>query len=272
VHQPTGRTLDYGALVPAAAKLSVPKGESLHFKDRTAWKFVGKDTSTYDQKDIVTGKAQFGLDVFREGMLHASIEHPPVLGGTVKSVDDAAAKKVRGVQQTVTLDPFKPPHLFQPLGGVAVIGDNTWAVLKGRRALKVEWNDGPHAAFSSEPFKKDLLATVAKSGKPSRNLGNVDAEFAKGGKVIEATYYTPMAAHASMEPPAAVADVQGNKATGGPPRRTRRPSRTPLPRSSASTRRTSRCTSRSSAAVSAASRNRTTARKRQCYRASSANR
>ena len=209
VHQPTGRTLDYGALVPAAAKLSVPKGESLRFKDRTAWKFVGRDTSTYDQKDIVTGKAQFGLDVFREGMLHASIEHPPVLGGTVKSVDDAGAKKVRGVQQTVTLDTFKPPHLFQPLGGVAVIGDNTWAVLKGRRALKVEWNDGPHAAFSSEPFKKALLATVAKSGKASRNLGNVDAEFAKGGKVIEATYYTPMAAHASMEPPAAVAAVLG---------------------------------------------------------------
>ena len=212
VHQPTGRTLDYGALVPAAAKLSVPKGESLRFKDRAAWKFVGQDTSTYDQKDIVTGKAQFGLDVFREGMVHASIEHPPVLGGTVRSVDDAAAKKVRGVQQTVTLDTFKPPHGFQALGGVAVIGDNTWAVLKGRRALKVEWSDGPNATFASEPYKKALLATVAKTGKVFRNHGNVDAEFAKGGKVVEASYYTPMAAHASMEPPAAVAEVQGDRA------------------------------------------------------------
>ena len=212
MHQPTGRTLDYGALVPAAAKLSVPKGESLRFKDRAAWKFVGQDTSTYDQKDIVTGKAQFGLDVFREGMVHASIEHPPVLGGTVRSVDDAAAKKVRGVQQTVTLDTFKPPHGFQALGGVAVIGDNTWAVLKGRRALKVEWSDGPNATFASEPYKKSLLATVAKTGKVFRNHGNVDAEFAKGGKVVEASYYTPMAAHASMEPPAAVAEVQGDRA------------------------------------------------------------
>ena len=212
VHQPSGRTLDYGALVPAAAKLSVPKGESLRFKDRTAWKFVGKDTSTYDQKDIVTGKAQFGLDVFREGMVHASIEHPPVLGGTVRTVDDAAAKKVRGVQQTVTLDTFKAPHGFQALGGVAVLGDNTWAVLKGRRALKVEWNDGPNAAFSSEPYKKALLATAAKTGKVFRNHGNLDAEFAKGGKVVEASYYTPMAAHASMEPPAAVAEVQGDRA------------------------------------------------------------
>ena len=212
VHQPTGRTLDYGALVPAAAKLSVPKGESLRFKDRAAWKFVGHDTSIYDQKDIVTGKAQFGLDVFREGMVHASIEHPPVLGGTVRSVDDAAAKKVRGVQQTVPLDTFKPPHGFQALGGVAVIGDNTWAVLKGRRALKVEWNDGPNATFASEPYKKSLLATVAKTAKVFSNHGNVDAEFAKGGNVVEASYYTPMAAHASMEPPAAVAEVQGDRA------------------------------------------------------------
>jgi isoquinoline 1-oxidoreductase beta subunit len=212
VHQPTGRVLDYGALVPAAAKLAVPKGESLRFKDRAAWKFVGQDTSTYDQKDIVTGKATFGLDVFREGMLHASIEHPPVLGGTVKRLDDAAAKKVRGVRQTVTLDPFKPPHGFQALGGVAVVGDNTWAVLKGRRALTVEWNDGPHAAFDSEAFKKELLATVARSGKVYRNHGDVEAEFAKGGRTIEATYYTPMAAHAAMEPPAAVAEVQGDRA------------------------------------------------------------
>jgi isoquinoline 1-oxidoreductase subunit beta len=211
VHQPTGRTLDYGALVPAAAKLAAPKGEELRFKERAAWKFVGQDTSTYDQKDIVTGKAQFGLDVFRDGMVHASIEHPPVLGGTVRSVDDAAAKKVRGVQQTVALDTFKPPHGFQALGGIAVIGDNTWAVLKGRRALKVEWNDGPHASFDSEPFKQTLMATVAQTGKVYRNLGNVDSEFGKG-KPIEATYYTPMAAHAAMEPPAAVAEVQGDRA------------------------------------------------------------
>ena len=212
VHEPTGRTLDYGALVPAAAKLSVPKGESLRFKERRAWKFVGQDTVIYDQKDIVTGKAQFGLDIFRDGMVHASIEHPPVLGGTVRSVDDAATKKVRGVQQTVALDTFKPPHGFQALGGVAVVGDNTWAVLKGRRALKVDWNDGPHASFDSDAFRKELMATAARSGKVFRDLGNVDAAFAKGGKAIEATYYTPLAAHASMEPPAAVAEIQGDKA------------------------------------------------------------
>jgi isoquinoline 1-oxidoreductase beta subunit len=217
IHEASGRRLAFGALVPAAAKLTVPKPEELQFKPKTAWRMVGKDTATYDQKDIVTGKAQFGLDVYRDGMVYATIEHPPVLGGTAKSVDDKAALAVKGVQQTVALDTFKPPHLFQPLGGVAVIADSTWAAIKGRRQLRVEWNDGAHAGFDSEAFKQQMLATVKQTGKVFRNLGNVDAEFAAsakaGGKVLEAIYFTPMAAHASMEPPAAVAEFNGGKAT-----------------------------------------------------------
>ena len=213
IHQASGRRLAYGALVPAAAKLPVPKAEELRFKPKSAWTLVGQETSTYDQQDIVTGKAQFGLDVFRDGMVHASIEHPPVLGGTPRSVNDKDALAVKGVQQTVTLDTFKPPHLFQPLGGVAVIADNTWAALQGRRRLKVDWNDGPHAGLESDAFKKQLIDTVSRPAKVVRNLGNVDAEFAKGGRVLDASYYTPLAAHASMEPPAAVADVRDGKAT-----------------------------------------------------------
>src|SRR4029453_4416888 len=84
VHTPSGRRLGYGALVPAAAKLGVPKGEMLKFKPSSAWRFVGKDTATYDQQDIVTGKAQFGLDIFRDGMFHASMDPPPVLGGPIR--------------------------------------------------------------------------------------------------------------------------------------------------------------------------------------------
>ena len=217
IHEASNRRLGFGALVPAAAKLTVPKPEDLQFKPKTAWRMVGKDTSTYDQKDIVTGKAQFGLDVYRDGMVYATVEHPPVLGGTARSVDDKAALAVKGVQQTVALDTFKPPHLFQPLGGVAVIANSTWAAIKGRRALKVDWNDGAHGVLESEAFKQQLLANVKQTGKVFRNLGNVDAEFAAsakaGGKVLEAVYYTPMAAHASMEPPAAVAEFSNGKAT-----------------------------------------------------------
>ena len=91
IHVPTGRKLAYGALVPAAARLPVPKREDLQFKPKTAWRYVGKERSIYDLTDITTGKAPFGLDIFREGMVHASIEHPPVFGGKVRGYDDAAS-------------------------------------------------------------------------------------------------------------------------------------------------------------------------------------
>jgi isoquinoline 1-oxidoreductase subunit beta len=213
VHRASNRRLGYGALVPAAAKQPVPKAEDLRFKAQADWKFIGKEREIYDLSDITTGKAQFGHDIVREGMVFASIEHPPVLGGTIKSLNDADARKVRGVQETVSLDTFKPPHLFQPLGGVAVIANSTWAALQGRKRLKVEWNDGPHATFNSDTFKQQLITGAQQPAKVVRNHGNVDAEFAKGGKMLEATYSTPMAAHASMEPPVAVAEFVNGKVT-----------------------------------------------------------
>ena len=243
IHEASNRRLGFGALVPAAAKLPVPKAEDLQFKPKTAWRMVGKDTSTYDQKDIVTGKAQFGLDVFRDGMVYASIEHPPVLGGTAKSVDDKAALAVKGVQQTVALDTFKPPHLFQPLGGVAVIANSTWAAIKGRRALKVEWNDGAHGAFESEAFKQQMLATVKQTGKVYRNLGNVDAEFAQEAArssrrcTTRRWRRTRRWSRRRRSPNSATA-----RRPSGRRRRTRRPCRRPWPRRSGSRRKTSSAT------------------------------
>src|SRR5688572_9114055 len=113
----------------------------------------------------------------------------------------------------VTIEPLKLPYLFKALGGVAVIADSTWAAMQGRKQLQVQWEDGAHASFDSDRFKQELIATVAQPGKVARSLGNVDAEFAKGGKVLEATYYTPLLAHAAMEPPAAVADFRDGKVT-----------------------------------------------------------
>jgi len=212
IHGKSNRRLAFATVVADAAKLPVPKDDDLKFKNKADWNFVGKEREIYDLRDITTGKAQFGLDTVREGMLFASIEHPPVVGASVKSVDDTAARAVKGVRQTVTLPAPKPPLMFQSLGGVAVIADNTWAAFKGRKALKIEWNEpANNAGFESEAYKKQLVATVSKSQKVVRNLGNVDAEFAKGGKVIEATYVTPMLAHAAMEPPAAVAEFKNGK-------------------------------------------------------------
>ncbi len=206
------RKLGYGELAAIAAKLPVPKKEELQLKSPQQWRYIGKPAPGYDVKDVCSGKPLFGMDVRVDGMLYAAVAHPPVLGGKVKSLDDSAALKVIGVQKTIAIDPFKPPHAFQPLGGVAVIADNTFAAFKGRKQLKIEWDNGVNATYDSAEYKKQLQQTARQPGKVVHKIGDPDAEFAKGGKIVEAEYYAPHLAHASMEPPVAVADVQGEKA------------------------------------------------------------
>ncbi|HVW85085.1 MAG TPA: molybdopterin cofactor-binding domain-containing protein [Bryobacteraceae bacterium] len=217
VHTPTGRRLGYGALATAAGKLPVPKPEEIQLKPKSAWRYIGKETAIADLADICAGKAVYGMDIQREGMLYASIEHPPVMGGKVQSFDDKQALQVRGVKQTLTIDPFKPPYTFQPLGGVAVIADSTWAAFQGRKKLKIEWDNGPNASYDSDQYKKELLETARKPGKVVRSTGDVDAVFASSPKVIEADYYVPLLAHATMEPPVAVAEYRDGKVTAWVP-------------------------------------------------------
>jgi isoquinoline 1-oxidoreductase beta subunit len=212
VHKASGRKLGYGELAAAAAKLPVPKKEDLHFKSRAEWRYIGKESNAmFDLPDIVTGKAVFGMDAAMPGMVYASIEHPPVLGQKIKSLDDKAALKVAGVRKTLTIDTVEPPHVFKPLGGVAVIADDTWAAFKGRKQLKIEWGSSPHSVYNSGEFRKTLEATSRQPGKVVRNVGDVDAEFAKGGKIVEAEYYTPHLAHGAMEPNVAVAEYRDGK-------------------------------------------------------------
>ena len=211
VHKVSGKKLGYGELAAAAAKQDVPKKEDLKLKPRSEWRYIGKDSAGYDLKDLCTGKGVFGQDTQTGGMLYASVLHPPVLGSTVKSVDDKAALAVHGVKQTATIDTFKPPVLFQALGGVAVLADSTWAAMQGRKNLKVEWEESAHRVFNSGPYRKQLQETARKPGKVVREVGNVDAAFAQGGKIIEAEYYAPLLAHASMEPPAALAVYRDGK-------------------------------------------------------------
>jgi isoquinoline 1-oxidoreductase beta subunit len=217
VHSASGRRLSYGDLASAAAKQQVPKNEQVQLKTKNQWRYIGKGMTSVDLTDLCTGKAMYGMDVRRDGMLHASIERPPVLGGKVKSVDDSETLKVAGVHQTVPIDPFKPPPAFQPLGGIAVIADNTWAAFKGRKKLKIEWDNGVNATYDSDVYKKELLATAQKPGKIVRSVGNADAEFAKGGQTYEAQYYVPLLAHASMEPMVATAEFKDGKVTAWAP-------------------------------------------------------
>jgi isoquinoline 1-oxidoreductase subunit beta len=211
VHTKSDRKLGFGELVPLALKQPVPKKEQLKFKSPAQYRYVGKNVPITDLDDILTGRPLFGMDARMPGMVFASIEHPPVFGGKLKSYDDAEARKVRGVSKTLTIPPFKQPYGFQPLGGVAVIADNTWAAMQGRNKLKVDWDLGPNASLDSAAYKKTLQETARQTCKVARNDGDVDVAFKKATKIHEAEYYVPHLAHASMEPPVAVAEFKNGK-------------------------------------------------------------
>src|SRR4030088_219841 len=200
VHHATNRKADYGELASAAAKFPVPPKEEVKLKPKSAWRYIGKGEVSYDLEALVTGKAIYGMDARVDGMVYASVERPLVLGRKVKSVDDKEALKVAGVRQTVPIDPFQQAPAFQPLGGIAVIADNTWAAFQGRKKLNIAWDNGPNETYNSDAYKNELRETSHNPAKVGRNIGDTDAVFAKGGKIHEADYYVPLLAHASMEP------------------------------------------------------------------------
>jgi len=213
IHAKSGKKLGYGELATLAASQPVPKPEDLKFKASSDYRYVGKNIPITDQDDILRGKGTFGQDAKVPGMVYASIERCPVIGGKLKTVDDTDAKTVKGVLQTATIDPFKPPYMFQALGGVAVIADNTWAAMQGRKKLKVDWDLGQNATYDTTEYKKLLQETVRKPGTPERNVGDVDKAFASATKTHEAEYWVPHLSHAPMEPPAAVAEYKDGKVT-----------------------------------------------------------
>ncbi|RQR54924.1 xanthine dehydrogenase family protein molybdopterin-binding subunit [Burkholderia sp. Bp9126] len=188
LHPPSGRRASYGQLADAAAKLPVPKDVAL--KKPADFKLVGKPVKRLDSPEKVDGTAQFGLDVRLPGMLYAVIVNSPVFGGTVASVDDAAAKQIGGVRQVVRAD-----------NAVAVVGDHTWAAKRGASALVVKWNEGAGAKVSTRDIAADH-ARAADSGKGAvaRKDGDVDRAFANAKTRVDAVYEQPLLAHATMEP------------------------------------------------------------------------
>jgi isoquinoline 1-oxidoreductase beta subunit len=214
VHAKSNRKLAYGELVALASTATAPQQGAFRLKTPDQFRYIGKDVPIVDLKPIVTGQASFGIDARMSGMVYAAIERPPVMGAALKTCDDAEAKQVKGVEQIVMLDLAKPPYGFKPLGGAAVIANNSWTALQARKKLKVEWDLGEHAAYDSAAYKQAMLDTARQPGRVAREMGNVDTEFAKGGKgvkIMEASYYTPMLAHAAMEPLAAVAEFKDGK-------------------------------------------------------------
>jgi isoquinoline 1-oxidoreductase subunit beta len=189
VHRKSGRKLLYGQLVDKAQKLPVPQSPRL--KTPREFRYIGKEVARLDLPAKTDGKAIYGYDVQVPGMLIASIERPPVVtGATVKSFDATAARQVKGVKDVV-----KVSH------GVAVVATDTWAALKGRRALKVEWDEGPLAGVSSAQISREYRELVKQPGLPARRVGDAAQALASGpGKTLEALYEVPFLEHACMEP------------------------------------------------------------------------
>ncbi|MGZ8158985.1 MAG: molybdopterin cofactor-binding domain-containing protein [Methylobacter sp.] len=212
LHPATGKTLGYGELAKAAAKLPVPDRNSLRLKKSSEFRYIGKGgLKIYDGLDMVTGHGQYGIDTHIKDLLYAVVARPPVFGGKALKYDASAALKVPGVVKVVELPGSPPPAEFNPLGGIAVIAANTWAAIQGRQALKIEWEKGPHGNYDSVAYKAELEAAARKPGKVVRNNGDIDIALKTAAKRLEAEYYLPHLAQAPMEPPAATARIVKGK-------------------------------------------------------------
>jgi isoquinoline 1-oxidoreductase beta subunit len=210
IHNPRAHTLTYGELVDKASKLPVPDLNKVQLKNPDDFRYIGKGIPHIELPTKVDGTAQFGLDVRVPGMLYAVIARSPVYGGKVKSFDATKAKAVPGVREVVEIAAIAPEcHTF---GGVAVIADSTWAAMKGREALQVDWDLGPTANENTAELRQQLQALTANPGKLVRADGDPDAVLAKASKTVEAEYELPFQAHATMEPMNCTADVRADRA------------------------------------------------------------
>ena len=213
VQKSTGKKLGYGELAADASALDVPATDSLRLKDPSQFRYIGKEgTNIVDGFDITTGRAKYGQDIRLPDQKYAVVARPPVMGGKVASYDAAETKKVPGVVQVLEIPAPSYPMMFQPSGGIAVIADNTWAAIQGRKALKIQWDDGPHATYDSQAYRAAMEATARQPGKILRSDGDFAAAFASADKKVEAEYYIPHNAHATMEPPAATCRIVDGKA------------------------------------------------------------
>jgi isoquinoline 1-oxidoreductase subunit beta len=186
-HVPTGRSTKYGALAADAARMPVP--EKVALKRPQDFTLIGTPAKRLDTPPKVNGTAVYGIDVRPPGVKIATLVQSPVFGGRVKSLDDAAAKAVKGVHQIVRLD-----------DAVVVVADHMGAAKKGLAALVIEWDNGPHAKLTTEEIAGELEKATLKPGAVAQTVGNTEKALASAATKVEATYQVPFLAHAAMEP------------------------------------------------------------------------
>ncbi len=198
-HTPTGRKLRYGELADAAGKLAPPQDVKL--KDPKDWKIIGQPMARFDIPDTVMGRQRYGIDVQLPGMVYAAVVQSPVFGGKVKSVDAGKLAGKRGFIKVVPIE-----------GGVAVVADNWWRAKEMAAQLPIEWDDGGKGGVTSASIIDFLRAGFDLPNAPvARKSGDIGPAFKAAGKVIEAEYYTPYLAHATLEPQGCTALVKDGR-------------------------------------------------------------
>jgi len=210
LHGSRNNFLTYGELASDAAKLPIPNLTTVPLKNSDDFTIVGKGTRRFEGAEKTLGKAKFGMDSRVPGMQYAVVARCPVFGAKLKSFDAGKTKSVLGVRDVFAIDPVREGAFSA--GGVAVVADNSWAAIEGRKVLAIEWDNGPHAGESSETLHRQFLDNAAKAGKAYRNDGDADAALASAGKKVEATYEFPFAAHATMEPMNCTVDIRPDSA------------------------------------------------------------
>ena len=217
IHAKSDRRLGYGDLAGEAALLPVP--EQAPLKDDSEHRYIGNKAVHVDAADIVRGKGTFGADFTLPNMATAVVVRCPWLGGGVKQIANPPAD-VPGLVGIEVLDPSPSAGpVFAPLGGAAVVAEDTYTAMRVARDLQIEWTESPNHAFDSTALSASLREALAQPGTPvpGSEKGDVDAAFAAGGTELSATYETPFLAHAPMEPPVAVANVTADSCTVNAP-------------------------------------------------------
>ena len=204
VNTANNKKIFYGDLVKDAAEVAIPENPPL--KNPENFNYIGKGLKSIDGAGFASGKPKYGMDIRIEGMKYATMARCPVTFGTLKSFDKTEAMAVLGVENVIEIPRIKRP--FGTLGGIAVIANNTWAAIKGKDALKVEWDNGDNKIYDSVVYEKMITDNVHKKGKEVRNDGNINKAFKNAAQIVESTYNLPHLVHAPMETPSATAWVK----------------------------------------------------------------
>ena len=197
-HEKTNKKISYGELATKAGQQLIPKNPSL--KNSKNFSIIGKNMSRKDTLPKINGTAEFALDIKLDGMVYATVVHSPIFGGKVISFEKNSLDGINGI-----LD------IFEIESGIAIVGNNTWTVLKAARKIKINWSEGEAKGVNTDQITEELMKASKKQGGVVRKEGNVKRALKSSKNILEAIYQSPFQAHATMEPMSCTISVEETK-------------------------------------------------------------